>query len=72
LRVAIPADIHGNLPALVDAVRDFRRRGVDAVVNLGDSMSVPLLPLETARYLMAQDRVHLPAVRLSKHPVLGL
>ncbi|MBF0528710.1 MAG: metallophosphoesterase family protein [Deltaproteobacteria bacterium] len=59
MRIAIVADIHGNLPALEAVVRDFSRRGVDAVVNLGDSLSGPLLPLETARFLMAQDWVHI-------------
>lgn len=55
MRVAVLSDIHGNLPALEAVVRDFRGRGVDAVLNLGDSLSGPLLPLETARFLMAQN-----------------
>jgi putative phosphoesterase len=55
VRLAVVSDIHGNLPALEAVVRDFRSRGVDAVVNLGDSLSGPLLPLETAQFLMAQD-----------------
>ena len=59
MRIAILADIHGNLPALEAVVRDFSRRGVDAVVNLGDSVSGPLMPLETARFLMAQDWTHI-------------
>lgn len=59
MRIAILADIHGNLPALEAVVKDLRRRGADAVVNLGDSVSGPLLPLDTARYLMAQDWLHL-------------
>ena len=59
MRLAVVSDIHGNLPALEAVVRDLRRRGVDAVVNLGDSLSGPLLPLETAQFLMAQDWVHL-------------
>ncbi len=59
MRIAILADIHGNLPALEAVVRDFSRRGVDAVVNLGDSVSGPLLPLETAQYLMGQDWTHI-------------
>jgi predicted phosphodiesterase len=59
MRIAIVSDIHGNLPALEAVVADIRRRGADAVVNLGDSLSGPLLPLETARYLMTQDWVHL-------------
>ncbi len=59
MRIAILADIHGNLPALEAVVRDFSRRGIDAVVNLGDSVSGPLLPLETAQYLMEQDWLNL-------------
>jgi putative phosphoesterase len=59
MRIAVVSDIHGNLPALEAVVADFTRRGVDAVVNLGDSLSGPLLPLETAQYLMDQDWTHL-------------
>lgn len=59
MRLAIVSDIHGNLAALHAVVADFTRRGVDGVVNLGDSLSGPLLPLETAHYLMAQDWTHL-------------
>lgn len=40
-------------------VEDMKLRRVDAVVNLGDSLSGPLLPLETARFLMQQDWTHL-------------
>ena len=59
MRIAVVSDIHGNLPALEAVVRDFTRRGLDAVINLGDSVSGPLLPLETAQFLMGQDWVHL-------------
>ena len=59
MRIAIVSDIHGNLAALEAVVADFTRRGVDAVVNLGDALSGPLLPLETARYLMATGWTHL-------------
>jgi putative phosphoesterase len=59
MRIAVVSDIHGNLPALEAVVADFTHRGVDAVVNLGDSLSGPLFPLETAQYLMAQDWTHL-------------
>ena len=54
MRIALLSDIHGNLPALEAVVADLRPRGVDTIVNLGDILSGPLLPLETARYLMAQ------------------
>lgn len=59
VRIAVLADIHGNLAALEAVVSDLARRDVDAVVNLGDSLSGPLLPLETARFLMAREWVHL-------------
>jgi len=59
MRIAVLADIHGNLPALEAVVADFSRRGVDAVVNLGDSLAGPLFPLETAQFLMAQDWLHI-------------
>ncbi|MCR6475047.1 metallophosphatase family protein [Variovorax sp. ZS18.2.2] len=59
MRIAIVSDIHGNLPALEAVVEDIERRGVDAIVNLGDSLSGPLMPLETAQFLMAQDWVQL-------------
>jgi len=59
VRLALVSDIHGNLPALEAVEADLRGRAVDAVVNLGDSLSGPLLPLETARRLMATGWVHL-------------
>ena len=59
MRIALISDIHGNLPALEAVTRDMRTRGVDTVINLGDSLSGPLLPLETAQFLMPQDWTHL-------------
>lgn len=59
MRIALVSDIHGNLPALKAVVEDIARRKVDAIVNLGDSLSGPLMPLETAQFLMAQDWVQL-------------
>ena len=59
MRIAFVSDIHGNLPALQAVVADIARRGVDRVINLGDSLSGPLLPEETAQFLMAQDWLHL-------------
>ena len=54
MRLALVSDIHGNLAALEAVRADIRRRGVDAVLNLGDSLSGPLLPKETAQCLMAE------------------
>jgi putative phosphoesterase len=53
MRIAIVTDVHGNLPALEAVVADIKKRGTDLIVNLGDSLSGPLLPLETAQYLMS-------------------
>jgi predicted phosphodiesterase len=59
MRLAVLSDIHGNLAALEAVVADFGRRAIDGVINLGDSLSGPLLPLETARFLMSRTWVHL-------------
>jgi putative phosphoesterase len=59
MRIALVSDIHGNLPALLAVVADIQRRDVDQIVNLGDSLSGPLLPAETAQYLMQQPWVQL-------------
>ncbi|MFT3913861.1 MAG: metallophosphoesterase family protein [Anaeromyxobacteraceae bacterium] len=59
MRLALVSDIHGNLPALEAVEADLAGRAVDAVLNLGDSLSGPLLPLETARHLMATGWLHL-------------
>lgn len=50
--LAVLSDIHGNLPALEAVVADAEARGCEAVFNLGDLLSGPLWPSETADYLM--------------------
>jgi putative phosphoesterase len=60
VKIAAISDIHGNLGALDAVLADIGRRGVDMVVNLGDILSGPLLPSETADRLMALD---LPTIR---------
>lgn len=59
MRLALIADIHGNLAALEAVAADMERRGVERVVNLGDHLSGPLLAKETARFLRARDWVNL-------------
>ena len=59
MRIAVLSDIHGNLSALQAVLRDLANRQVDVIVNLGDSLSGPLQPSETAEFLMAQPWVHL-------------
>jgi putative phosphoesterase len=58
-KIAILSDIHGNLPALKQVVADLQRRGVERVFNLGDHVSGPLWPKETAQFLMVQDWTHI-------------
>ncbi|MRV75515.1 metallophosphoesterase [Duganella sp. FT92W] len=53
MRIAAMSDIHGNLWALEAVLADIARRGADVIVNLGDIVSGPLLPGETADRLMA-------------------
>jgi len=60
MRIAAISDIHGNLSALDAVLADIERRGVDFIVNLGDILSGPLLPRETADRLMALE---LPTIR---------
>ena len=52
MRIAILADIHGNVLALEAVLADLRIRKVDRFVNLGDCVSGPLWPRETAELLM--------------------
>jgi predicted phosphodiesterase len=59
MRIALVSDIHGNLPALEAVAADLSLRGADVVVNLGDALSGPLLPRETAAFLMGTSWLHL-------------
>ena len=61
MRIAVLADIHGNVLALDAVLDDLRQRGgADLTVNLGDSVSGPLWPRETMERLQTLD---LPTVR---------
>lgn len=58
-RIAVLADIHGNLRALEAVVEDLEGRNPDLVVNLGDHASGPLWPRETVEFLSRQSWVHI-------------
>ncbi|MBZ9997575.1 metallophosphoesterase family protein [Mesorhizobium sp. BH1-1-4] len=61
MRIAVLADIHGNVLAFEAVLDDLARRGgIDLTVNLGDSVSGPLWPRETMERLEA---LNLPTVR---------
>lgn len=59
MRIAVLADIHGNLRALEAVQRDLRNHAPDLVVNLGDHLSGPLQAAATAEALMASGYVHI-------------
>ena len=52
MKLAVVSDIHGNLPALQAVAAEIDAERVDGVVNLGDIVSGPLWPRETAAFLM--------------------
>lgn len=58
MRIAAISDIHGNALALRAVLADARARGYDAMVQLGDALSGPLWPRETAEILRGLDAVH--------------
>ena len=61
MRIAVIADIHGNVLALDAVLADLARRGgADITVDLGDCVSGPLWPRETMERLEA---LKLPTVR---------
>lgn len=57
MKLAVVSDIHGNLPALQAVLADVARQGVDRILNLGDILSGPLLPADTAELLMARPEI---------------
>lgn len=55
MRIAVLADIHGNVLALKAVLTDLAQRKVDRFINLGDCVSGPLWPRETADLLRQLD-----------------
>jgi len=60
VKLAVVSDIHGNLAALRAVLEDIAGQGVDQTVNLGDILSGPLHPGETADLLVP---LGLPTIR---------
>lgn len=55
MRLAVLSDIHGDLPALRAVLAEAREAGADTIVNLGDILSGPLWPQQTAEFLQTLD-----------------
>ncbi len=79
MRVAVISDVHGNRWALEAVLADVRRRAVDAILDLGDSLYGPLDPRGTADLLIAhgiagvrgnEDRIVLEQPRPGDSPML--
>ncbi len=60
MRLAVIADIHGNVLALEAVLLDITHRRADMTVNLGDCVSGPLWPAETWARL---QQLQMPTVR---------
>jgi putative phosphoesterase len=53
MRIAVVADIHGNVRALRAVMEDLNEVAPDRVINLGDTVSGPLEAAETADVLIS-------------------
>lgn len=69
MRIAIVADIHGNLGALDAVLADIEDRAVEITVNLGDVVSGPLQPRETADRLIGMG---IPTIRGNHEPLMAV
>ena len=68
MRIALISDIHSNIDALDAVLDDIARQGVERIVNLGDSLSGPFAPRETAERLVPLE---LPSVSGNHERMLG-
>jgi putative phosphoesterase len=59
MRIALIADVHGNIRALEAVRADLVQRSPDVVVNLGDNASGPLQASATAELLMQESYIHI-------------
>jgi len=59
VRVAVLADVHGNLPALTAALQRVARLDVDATVHLGDAIGIGPYPAECLDLLLNVPRMRL-------------
>ncbi|MCR5857209.1 metallophosphoesterase [Mesorhizobium sp. J428] len=57
MRIAVVSDIHGNDVALEAVLKDASTRGYDRLLDLGDTVSGPLRPLETFERMRSHDVV---------------
>ena len=54
---AVVADIHGNIRALEAVLEDIKNRGINHILNIGDSLYGPLAPRETYERIMQYNMI---------------
>ncbi|WP_103107938.1 metallophosphoesterase family protein [Brevibacillus reuszeri] len=54
---AVISDIHSNIYALEAVLRDIDSRGIQTIVNLGDTLFGPIDPIATAEKLMGRSEM---------------
>jgi len=54
-KIALISDCHGNSLALKEVLKDIKSRGVDTIINLGDSLYGPLDPQGTLNLLIENE-----------------
>jgi predicted phosphodiesterase len=69
VRIAVIADIHGNILALDAVLIDIAAQAVDLIIDLGDCVSGPLWPRETFERLRALGA---PTVRGNHDRLVGM
>ena len=52
MKIAILSDIHSNVYALEEVIKDAKNKNVDLMLNLGDSFYGPIEPLKTYKMLV--------------------
>ncbi len=55
MKIAILSDIHGNSWALNEVLIDIKSKGIETIINLGDSLYGPLDPQGTFNLLIEND-----------------
>ncbi|WP_166242985.1 metallophosphoesterase family protein [Paenibacillus turpanensis] len=56
-KIAVISDIHSNRFALEAVLKNISDRGIQTIVNLGDSLFGPIDPLGTAKLLMENENM---------------
>ncbi len=54
-KIALISDIHGNTWALKEIIKDIKSKGIETILNLGDSLYGPLDPRGTFKLLIENN-----------------